>query len=234
MRSSNEKWHRLPLYLGSGFLRSVSNRKFICLRVSVAAIVLTIVFQARLASALPTLSIQPPSTSVSPGQTFSLGVNIAGVQDLFAFQFDLSFAPGILAATNITEGSFLSGLPPAMPPPGKLGGGDPTFFIPGTIDNTAGSIAFTADSLLGPTAGVSGDGVLATVDFDALGSGSTLIDLANILLLDSQGAEIPFSIQNGSVYVGAANAVPEPAAAILLGVGLLALSIIGRQYKLRR
>ncbi|HEV3199328.1 MAG TPA: cohesin domain-containing protein, partial [Bryobacteraceae bacterium] len=69
-----------------------------------------------------TLSVDAPS-SAAVGDIFTVNVNIAGITDLYGFQFDLSFDPAILAAASSTEGPFL-----------PTGGA--TFFIPGTIDNT--------------------------------------------------------------------------------------------------
>src|SRR5579872_4655605 len=101
------------------------------------------------------LSIQPASTSTSPGSTFAVSVDISNVTDLYAFQFDIGFNPATLAGVSVTEGSFLPG-------------GGSTFFIPGFIDNTGGTIAFSADTLIGPIPGVSGSGTLATIDFTAV------------------------------------------------------------------
>src|SRR5690242_1252599 len=120
----------------------------------------------------PILSIQPPSTSVAAGNTFAVDVNISNVSDLFAFQFDITFNPGILSATSIIEGAFLPG-------------GGTTFFIPGTIDNSGGTISSNADTLIGAISGVSGGGTLAILDFTTLGTGMSAIDIANVTLLDS-------------------------------------------------
>src|SRR5437870_1479224 len=98
------------------------------------------------------VSIQPSTSSVTPGDTLTLDVDVANVTDLFAFQFDLGFSPGVLSALSITEGAFLPG-------------GGTTFFIPGTIDNVGGAITATADSLIGTISGVNGNGTLAAVQF---------------------------------------------------------------------
>jgi hypothetical protein len=86
---------------------------------------------------VPILSIAPSSSTVGAGSNVVLDVNIANVTDLFAFQFDFSFAPGTVSAASIVEGAFLAG-------------GGTTAFIPGTIDNVGGTIAATADTLIGP------------------------------------------------------------------------------------
>jgi len=149
---------------------------------------------------VPVVSIQPMTSTVQSGSFFQLAVNISDVHDLFAFQFDLSFnTPSmVLAAQSITEG----GLMPT---------GGTTFFIPGTIDNDAGTITFTVDSLIGPGPGVDGPGVLAFVDFQAINVGTTTVDLSNVMLLDSTLAPIDFTTENATV-----TAVPEPASLLFL------------------
>src|SRR5690349_16751681 len=77
------------------------------------------------------VSIQPPATNQASGDTFTVDVNVSGVADLYAFQFDLTFDPTLLFAVLVTEGGFLPG-------------GGTTFFIPGTIDNVGGDITATA------------------------------------------------------------------------------------------
>jgi adhesin HecA-like repeat protein len=140
--------------------------------------------------------------------TDDVTVDISGVTDLYAYQFDIGFDPTLLEATGETEGPFLSS-----------GGG--TTFVAGAIDNSAGTLSDTADSLTGMVSGVTGLGTLATIDFQAIGVGTSPITLSNILLLDSGGNSIPFMSENGSV-----TSTPEPGflpfalVALLLAVGL--------------
>src|ERR1035437_9944500 len=151
---------------------------------------------AALAYAGPILSIQPSTNTVGIGDHLTAAVNIAGVVDLYAQQFDLSFDPSVLRALIVSPGAFLSG-----------GVG----FIPGLIDNTAGTILFTADILSGAVPGISGDGILASIEFTALGAGTSSLTLSNVVLLDSNLADIPVgSVLGGAVSV-AGTATPEPA-----------------------
>ena len=56
-----------------------------------------------------TITVEPATATVSVGNTVTLGINVSGISDLYAWQFDIGFAPGVLSASSIQEGSFLSG-----------------------------------------------------------------------------------------------------------------------------
>ena len=136
----------------------------------------------------------PSTLTVSAGEVFSLGINVDSITDLYAFQFDLKFDQGALQAISETEGSFLAS-------------GGPTLFIPGTIDNFNGFVTGLADSLEGVGPGVSGGGRLAEVTFQAIGVGSTSVNILNLLSLDSTGSGIQAGVQDANVQVVA---TPEP------------------------
>jgi hypothetical protein len=156
------------------------------------------------------VSVSSPAT-VSQGATFAVDVNIAGVTDLFGYQLDLGFNPSVLQATGtITEGSFF-----------QSGGG----FVPGTIDNTLGSITSNANTLLGPGPGIDGNGTLIEFQFLAVAAGTSGLDLANIILLDSNLDNIDFTSADGSVVVtgGGPTPTPESSSFLLLAVGIVAL-----------
>lgn len=159
---------------------------------------------------VPILSIAPSSSTVGGGSNVVLDVNIANVTDLFAFQFDLSFAPGTVSAASIVEGAFLAG-------------GGTTAFIPGTIDNVGGTIAATADTLIGPGPGVNGSGTLAVLTLTGLAPGTSSIDFSSVFLLDSNLTGINSSLQSGSVTV-TSTAVPEPNTLVLLIAGMSLLA----------
>jgi general secretion pathway protein D len=152
------------------------------------------------------LSVVPVPGSLTVGQQFTVAINVTGptvshggqnfpsdVTDLDAFQFDLAFncsvasgnstscAPGagILSALSVTEGSLLPN-----------GGSNPTFFEPGTIDNSAGTISLIGDV---GASGVTGSGILVNITFQALQAGTTSIAIlanSDLQFYDSNGNPI--------------------------------------------
>jgi general secretion pathway protein D len=162
--------------------------------------------------AAPILSIQPSPLSVGAGQSFGLDVDIADAADLYAFQFDLGFNPNVISGVSVTEGSFLPS-------------GGTTVFTPGTIDNIGGTITFNSDSLLGAIPGVTGNGTLATVEFSAISGGSSSVNLANVILLDSTLNTIATNVASGIVNV---QAIPEPGG---LGLVLICLAGLGIRFR---
>jgi general secretion pathway protein D len=155
------------------------------------------------------VSVQPSTLTVTTGQTFSLAVDVTGITDLYGYQFDLYFNPAILSAVSVSEGTFLAS-------------GGPTIFVPGTIDDVGGTITYNADILESATSGVNGSGTLVNVAFQALTTGSSSVQIENLLALNSFGEGIVASETDSAVLV-VSSAAPEPENSLLgaIGFGLL-------------
>jgi len=163
------------------------------------------------ATGAPIVQIDPVSQSALQGDSLSVDVAVSDVSDLYAFQFDLVFDPTKLQAISSSEGLFLPS-------------GGTTFFVPGTIDNLNGIISFVADTLIGPVPGVTGDGDLASISFTALASGTSFLNLSNLLFLDSALNEIGnLTTTGGSVTIEPRTSVSEPSTFGLLALGLMVL-----------
>jgi hypothetical protein len=158
------------------------------------------------------LSITVGSATVNVGDTFTINLNVAGAVDLTSWQFDLNYNPLLLQANVVTEGPFLAS-------------GGPTLFVPPVfIDNVNGLISGVTDSLLA-LPGVSGNGVLATVEFTALQRGPSSLITSGVFLNFSDSG---FTVTDGSVCVrselcSGTNPVPEPGSGVLLLLGGLTL-----------
>jgi hypothetical protein len=188
--------------------------------VKLANSVLVLASLAVLRVGAASISIQPADLGVAAGGTFSLNVDALNVVDLYAFQFDIGFTPGLLSATSVTEG-------------GLLPGAGSTFFIPGTIDNVAGTILFSAGTLIGNIPGENGTGTLATISFNTLSSGTSLITLSNSILLNSALLTMDADQTSGSVTVGT-GAVPEPANYTLFAALIFASTLTCRAVSAAR
>jgi hypothetical protein len=167
------------------------------------------VMSTLLASALPaaTLLLVPSSTTVMAGDTLTVDVNITDVTDLYAYQFDVGFDPALLNASSVTAGPFLAT-------------GGTTLFLAGLVDNSAGTVSFTAESLISLVPGVSGDGALAQISFLAVGPGLATMTPFGVILLDSSGAGIDATTQSATVLVN----TPEVASGSYAAAGLLLLT----------
>jgi hypothetical protein len=155
------------------------------------------------------VSIEPAFSTADPGNIFALDITITSITDLVAFQFDVAYTAAALSALTIEEGSFLAG-------------GGEIFFIPGTIDNTLGLISASAAALIGPVPGVSGTGTLARVQFKSMAKDAAVVDIPNVLLLDSAGTSID------AITRGARVNIPEPSSGRLMALALAAGVVVVR------
>ena len=163
---------------------------------------------ASVAASAGTISLQPSATTLTLGSPLTVDVSVSGLTDLYAFQFDIGFNPAVFSASSVTEGALFS----------SIG----VFFSPGFIDNTTGTITFIGDSLSGPGPGVSTNGTLATITFNSIGTGSSSVDLANVILLDSNLADIAATASGTTVTV-ADSSSPEPGSWLLVGGAVVLL-----------
>ena len=74
------------------------------------------------------VTVEPASKVVGVGETFTVDIVVDPDTDIAGAQFSLSFDPSVVTANDVTEGNLLSQ------------GGASTYFIPGIIDNGAGTI----------------------------------------------------------------------------------------------
>ena len=129
------------------------------------------------------------ATNIIPGDTFTLNLNAEKVADLAGWQVDIAFDPDVLEAVEVIEGGFL-----------KVENGN-TFFLQGTIDNTAGKITGISAALISES-GVSGTGPLLSVTFMAKAGGETQVTLENFEFGSITGDIIPAVPPNITIIVG--------------------------------
>lgn len=159
------------------------------------------------------LSLSASANPATVGTSVSVDVLLAGVSDLFGYQYTLNFNPAVLQFTSGSEGSFLSA-------------GGSTYFDIGTVDNVAGTISFSFNTLIGDIPGVSGSGTLANMSFSVVGAGTSAFAFSDVLFLNSSLADI--TVQANGLALQAV-AVPEPASVLLFGAGLVGVAALRRR-----
>lgn len=167
------------------------------------------------ASSTLLLSLSPNSPyTVNVGDTLNVDVNISGLgsQIVSAYDLDVGFDATLLNATGVSFGTWL---------------GDAALFEVfenALLDNSGGLVDFAAVSLLG-------DGDLATLQGPA--SGSFTLATMSFTAISAGTASLDFLWGPGNDIKGARNQqiypAPEPATAMLIGIGIVALGIRRRQ-----
>jgi hypothetical protein len=142
--------------------------------------------------------LDPTGQTVSAvGDSFAVNVSVAGVSNLYGYQFKLYYDSTILNGTGQpTEGSFL-----------KSGGGQTFFYIASFTDhyNSTYGVVWITGTLTGSVPGVSGGGVLVTIEFKSLTVATlTPLHLEDVVLLDPNVSQISYQDYDGTVTV-----VPE-------------------------
>jgi len=157
-------------------------------------------------SATPKISVYPSSIEASPGENFTIEIRIdPNGAEIYGVQYDLYFNPNILNAISQSQGNFLSQ------------DGANTIIPVNEINNTIGKIEY-GESRIGVEEGVKEAGVISSISFEVIGTGTSGLNLSNVILSDLNATPIEATIESGIVVVGApatpataASPAPSPA-----------------------
>ena len=134
-------------------------------------------------------SLSTDVTPVRSGDTFTLRLSANDVTDLAGWQTGIAFDSDVLEAVEVSEGDLLKAENVS------------TFFLSGTIDNTAGEITKLSSARFG--SGVSGTGTLLLVTFTAKTPGETRVTFSNFFAGSSSRQEIPSDVPEIVIIVEA-------------------------------
>lgn len=128
------------------------------------------------------------------GDHFIVNVSIGDVSNLYGYELKIYYNSTLMNGTSVTEGSFLKG-------------GGPTFWDPVNFTdhyNSTEGVLYIADLLTTNVSGVSGGGVLATIEFKSVALGDCVLHLEDVKLSDPTSSQISNVNSDGAVTV-----VPE-------------------------
>ena len=115
----------------------------------------------------PTLYVDPTSQTVDA--PFTVDINITNMDNLYAWEFNVTYDTNVLTATNVIETPFLNST-------------GATYFNKWMNDTNGWVYAYC--TLLEDIPGVTGSGDLATISFSIDATGSSTLDLHNTKLLE--------------------------------------------------
>ena len=146
----------------------------------IAIAVISISISAQIGFAAPAISVEPSYQSVSQGDTFTVNimVNSSGTE-ISGADYILSFNNIVLRALSQNKGPFLGGN-----------------IVADEIDNPNGRVYY-GEYRIGSN-GVTGNGTLATIEFEVRCSGASELRFDDVILGDPNGQEIQDVIINNA------------------------------------
>lgn len=129
----------------------------------------------------PVISIEPESVDVTEGETITVNIMIESDVEIQGGECKLCFDNTLLNATDLTKGTYLGH------------DGASTMNIVKKIHNTIGVVEY-GEMRTGVDTGIAGSGILASVLFDAIGSGVCDLTIGDVILSKQEDPDDPESL----------------------------------------
>jgi general secretion pathway protein D len=133
------------------------------------------------------IRIEPRSLSLRVGQTTTVGVVVANVNDLFSIPFLMQYNPKVISVEEVRHGGFLQA-------------GDQEIAIVQQVDKEHGQAIISA-TRQPKTAGATGTGTIVGIVIKALTSGTSALSIVQVNAKDSQQRPIQLVTGEASVQV---------------------------------
>jgi hypothetical protein len=139
------------------------------------------------------VSFSIPTQPVSPGSQFTVNITVQPNNAIAGAQVTLSFNPSLVTVNSVREGNLLNQ------------NGASTYFIPGQINNSAGTVTGVAGAITTPGQTVSTAGTLTIITLTAGStSGTSALSLSNVIVGDINGQPVMVSTTNNQISVNRA------------------------------
>jgi len=175
-------------------MRTLPSIRFISFfRYSILIVLFAMLIGVRVDAGPTRVFLDPSSQTVGAvGDSFTVNVSIADVVNLYGYGFKLYYDSTVMNGTEVIQGSFLKG-------------GSQTVLSFTDHYNSSRGLVWVDCFLIGNVPGISGSGVLATIEFKSVNvAASSPLHLADVELSDSHVSLIPHEDVDGIVTV-----VPE-------------------------
>ena len=166
------------------------------------------------------ISVTPQEQEIAAGEPFTVEILVDPGVAVAGMQFDLSFNPALVTVNNVEAGDLLGQ------------SGSSIYFLPGAIDNGAGTIIGVAGVITTQGEAVASQGSFAIITLTAgTTAGISALDLANVIVGDITANAVSIVINDGSISVqgggdvvtgvtGEANCAIVPGATVTLYDGV--------------
>jgi hypothetical protein len=147
------------------------------------------------AQASTIVQIVPPKLSIRYGEQAQFSVEILNAENMYGFELHITYDPTKL---QVVDGDpSVAGIQLL---PGDLYEVGQGFLVASDADNELGT-ALYAFTLLAPAAPMEGNGKLASIEIEAIGGGSSVIQLEEVILASPEGEALPFASIDSEVVI---------------------------------
>jgi len=138
----------------------------------------------------PEVSVVPAVINTNVGNRFTINVTVSPAgNEIYGAQCTLRFDPSILQVVKQTKGTFLSQ------------DGASTVEVKNSFNNTRGTVEY-GETRVGVKNGVEEPGTLTSISFEVVGTGTSDLELLDVIMSDPHAESIKTIVNNGSCVTG--------------------------------